>query len=322
MTLQTTKLFAILAFTITAHHACADDFPSRPVRILVPYAAGGPSDTGARLVAEPLSRQLGTSVFVENRGGAGGLVATEAFLRDPPDGYTILLGAIGPFAVMPAGKKVGYDIDKDFIPLGCIWLSAQVLVANPKLPAKSLRDFVTYAKANPGKVTIGSAGVGAVSHLTIELFKREAGIDITHVPFRSTGASLPNVVGGQIDAIVGDASVLAPQVEGGTLNALAVASSARAIALPSVPTMSEAGLPGVVSESWFGLVLATGTPAPIVARLQAALLAAQKDPAYLESLRKQKVGVGEPGPESFARLMRRDADKWRAVIQSAGITFD
>jgi tripartite-type tricarboxylate transporter receptor subunit TctC len=142
------------------------------------------------------------------------------------------------------------------------------------------------------------------------------------VPFRSTGASLPNVVGGQIDAIVGDASVLAPQVEGGTLNAMAVASSGRAIALPNVPTMREAGLPGVISESWFGLVLATGTPAPIVARLQAALLAAQKDPAYLESLRKQKASAGEPGAESFAALIRRDAEKWRTVIKAAGITFD
>jgi putative tricarboxylic transport membrane protein len=322
MTSLAGRLLAAFILAITAYHAWADDYPSRPVRILVPYAAGGPSDTGARLVAEPLARQLGTSVFVENRGGAGGLVGTEAFLRDPPDGYTILLGAIGPFAVMPAGKKVAYDVEKDFIPLGCIWFSAQVLVANPKLPAKSLGEFIAYAKANPGKVTIGSAGVGAVSHLTIELFRREAGIDITHVPFRSTGASLPNVVGGQIDAIVGDASVLAPQVEGGTLNAMAVASAARAIALPDVPTMREAGLPGVISESWFGLVLATGTPAPIVARLTGALAAAQKDPAYLESLRRQKASAGEGGAESFGALIRRDAEKWRTVIKAAGITFD
>jgi len=274
-------VLAALAVSVAACAAGAEEYPARPLRIIVPYAAGGPSDTAARLVSEPLSRQLGVSVVVENRGGAGGLVATEAYTREQPDGYTILLGAIGPFAVIPAGKHVSYDVEKDFVPLGCIWFSGQALVVNAKLPVKTLGDFIAYAKANPGKVTVGSAGIGAVSHLTLELLKREAGIDLVHVPFRSSGAALPNIIGGQVDGTIGDASVLAPQVDSGALRALAVASSTRAPALPAVPTMKEEGLPGVIAESWFGLVVSSQTPPAIVERLQAALAAAQKNYAYL-----------------------------------------
>jgi tripartite-type tricarboxylate transporter receptor subunit TctC len=302
--------------------ARTDDYPSHPVRIIVPYAAGGPSDTAARLVAEPLGKQLGTSVVIENRGGAGGLIATEAYLKDDADGYTILLGAIGPFAVIPAGKKVSYDVEKDFIPLGCIWFSGQALVTSPQMPAKNLAEFIAYAKANPGKVTIGSAGNGSMSHLTIELFKREAGIDIIHVPFRSTGASLPNAMGGQIDAIVGDASVLAAQIDGGLLKGMAVASQERAIALPNVPTMHESGLPGAVADSWFGLVVSAKMAPALVKKLQTALANAQRDPAYVQSLARQKASAGNLGPENFATLIRTDMKKWKPVIQDAGLKFE
>lgn len=314
-------ILAALVLGATIGAAASNDYPSRPVRILVPYAAGGSSDTAARLVADALGRQLGTSVYIENRGGAGGLIGTELFLKEPPDGYTILLGAIGPLTIIPAGKQVSYDAQKDFIPLGCIWLSAQVLVVNPKLPVKALSDFVDYAKANPEIATIGSAGVGAVSHLTIELLKREAGIRITHVPFRSTGAAMPDLLGGQVDGLVGDATLLAAHVASGKLKAMAVASPTRAIALPDIPTMSEAGLPGVRAESWFGLVVSKATPAPIAARLQSALAAAQRDPIYLDSLAKQNVSAGELGPDSFANRIRHDGERWRAIMSAADIKF-
>ncbi|HTK12422.1 MAG TPA: tripartite tricarboxylate transporter substrate binding protein [Xanthobacteraceae bacterium] len=313
-------LFGLATVALCPAHA-ADTFPSHTIRILVPYAAGGPSDTAARLVADPLGKQLGTTVYVDNRGGAGGLIGTEQFLKDEPDGYTILLGAIGPFAVIPAGKQVSYDVGRDFIPLGCIWFAGQAIVASPKMPAKTIGEFIAYAKANPGKVTIGSAGIGSMSHLTIELFKREAGIDIIHVPFRSTGASLPNVLGGQVDAIVGDASVLASQVSAGKLRALAVASSERTLALPDVPTLRESGLPKAVADSWFGLVVSSKTPAPVVKKLQDALAKAQRDPAYVQALAKQKASAGALGPEAFAKLIHDDAQKWRPVIQNAGLKF-
>ncbi len=199
------RLLAALAVAITFQAAVADEYPSRQVRIVVPYAAGGPSDTGARLIADPLSRQLGQPVFIENRGGGGGLNATEAFFNGEPDGYTILLGGIAPLTIIPAGKKVPYVATKDFIPLGTVWRSAQVLAIRANMGVKTMAEFVAYAKANPGKVTVGSAGVGTVSHLAVELLKSEAGIEVTHVPFRSTGGSLPNLVGGQIDGLFGDA---------------------------------------------------------------------------------------------------------------------
>jgi tripartite-type tricarboxylate transporter receptor subunit TctC len=310
---------AACALTLAATALPAQDFPSRTLRIVVPYAAGGPSDTGTRLAAEPLARELGKPVVVENRGGSGGLAATEAYFKAESDGYTILVGSIGPLTIIPAFKPVSYDVAKDVVPLSTVWRSAQVLAVRPSLGVKSVAEFVAYAKANPGKLTIGSAGVGAVTHLAIEVLKREAKIELVHVPFRSTSESLPQLIGGQIDALFGDGPIIAPQVHGGGIVALAVAGPARGRALPEVPTMAEAGFPGVESESWFGLVVSSKTPAPIIARLQSAVVTAQKDPTYLEKLAKQGASAGEPGPEAFARLIKQDAAKWGAIIKAAGI---
>jgi tripartite-type tricarboxylate transporter receptor subunit TctC len=315
-------LFATFVALAGIGAAVAEDYPSRPIRVLVPYAAGGPSDTGARFAAEALSRVLSKPVFIENRGGGGGLNATEAYLSLEPDGYTILVGAIGPFTIMPAAKHVSYDVEKDFIPLGTVWRSAQVLAVRKTLGVRSVADFVAYAKAHPGTVTIGSAGVGAVTHLAIELLKREAGIDVIHVPFRSTGETLPALIGGQIDALFGDAPIIAPQVNAGTIQALAVAAPQRAPALPEIATMGEAGFPGVIAESWYGYVLSAKTPPAIVKRLQDALAAAQNDPAYNENLARQGASAGEHGPAPFAQLIKTDAAKWRAIVTAAGIKLD
>jgi tripartite-type tricarboxylate transporter receptor subunit TctC len=297
----------------------ADDYPSRTLRIVVPYAAGGPSDTGTRLAAEPLARELGKPVVIENRGGSGGLNATEAYFKAEADGYTILLGAIGPLTIIPAFKPVAYDVEKDVVPLSTVWRSAQVLAVRPSLGIKTVAEFVAYARAHPNKLTIGSAGVGAVTHLAIEVLKREAKIDLIHVPFPSTSESLPLLMAGQIDALFGDGPIIAPQVHAGHIVALAVAGPARGRALPEVMTMAEAGFPGVESESWFGLVVSSKTPAPIIARLQSAVVAAQQDPAYLEKLAKQGASAGVPGPESFSALIKKDAAKWGAIIKAAGI---
>lgn len=312
-------LVVILAGAAAAH---ADDFPSRPLRVIVPYAAGGPSDTGSRLAAEALGRVLDKPVIVENRGGGGGLNATEAYLGIEPNGYTILVGSIGPFTIIPAAKKVSYDVEKDFVPLGTVWRSAQLLAARKTLGVTTVADFVAYAKQHPGKVTIGSAGVGAVTHLAIELFKREAGIDVIHVPFRSTGETMPALMGGQIDALFGDAPILAPQVHGGNIQALAVAAPTRAPALPEVPTMGEAGFPGVIAESWYGFVVSAKTPPTIIKRLQEALATAQRDPDYQQKLAKQGASAGDIGPEAYAKLIGTDAAKWRAIVTAAGIKLE
>lgn len=315
--LATCALALVAANSVTA--VTAQDFPSRPIRIIVPYAAGGPSDTGTRLVVEPLSRELGKPVVVENRGGGGGLNATDAYLSAEQDGHTILVGSIGPLTIIPALKPVPYNVERDVVPLATVWRSAQVLAVRKSLGVRTMAEFVAYAKANPNKVTIGSAGIGAVTHLAIELTKHEAGIDLVHVPFRSTSESLPQMLGGQIDALFGDGPIIAPQVRAENIVALAVAGPKRGLALPEVMTMAEAGYPGIETESWFGLVVSSKVPPPVVKRLQDAMLAAQKDPAYLESLAKQGASAGEPGPDSFAALIKKDAAKWRSIIRTAGI---
>ena len=316
---------ALLAATLAvagAGLARADEFPNRALRVVVPYAAGGPSDTGARFAAEALGRVLNESVIVENRGGGGGLNATEAYLGIKPDGYTILVGSIGPFTIIPAAKHVTYDVEKDFIPLGTVWRSAQLLAARKTLGVATVAEFVAYAKAHPGKVTIGSAGVGAVTHLAIELLKREAGVDVIHVPFRSTGQTMPALLGDQIDALFGDAPILAPQAHAGKIQALAVAAPKRAAALPEIPTMGEAGVPGVIAESWYGFVVSAKTPPAIVKRRQQALAAAQIDPSYQDKLARQGASAGDLGPEPYAALIRTDAAKWRAIVTAAGIRLE
>lgn len=315
-------LLVALASLAAMASAMADEFPSHAIRVIEPYAAGGPSDTGARLAAEALSRVLKQPVVVENRGGGGGLNATESYLSAEPDGYTILVGSIGPFTIIPAAKHVSYDVGKDFIPLGTVWRSALLLAVRKSLGINTVGEFVAYAKAHPGAATIGSAGVGSVTHLAIELLKREAGIDVIHVPFRSTGETMPALIGGQIDALFGDAPIVAPQVKGDKIAGLAVAARERSPALPDVPTMGEDGLPGVIAESWFGFVVSAKTPPAIVKRLQDALVTAQKDPEYQEKLARQGASAGERGPKAFAELIRTDAAKWRAIVTTAGIRLD
>jgi tripartite-type tricarboxylate transporter receptor subunit TctC len=312
-------LFAVLAQGV----ASAADYPTRPIRVLVPYGAGGPSDTGARLAAEPLSHELGQPVVIENQGGAGGLIATEAYTRDSkPDGYTILLGAIGPFAILPHAKHVSYDVQKDFVPLGLVYEAPLTLAISPKLGIKSLADFVAYCKAHPGKVTFGSAGVGAVTDLAIELFKHEAHVNVIHVPFRTSNQATPALMGGQIDAMFASTPSIAPQVRAGKVVGIAVAAAKRQASMPDVPTMAEGGLPDVVASSWFGFVVSSKVPEQIIKRLQGAMSAAQKDPAYLSILAKQGASYGEAGVEPYADLIKSDSKKWGTIIKEAGIKLE
>jgi tripartite-type tricarboxylate transporter receptor subunit TctC len=214
---------------------------------------------------------------------------------------------------------VSYDVEKDVVPLTTVWRSAQVLAVRPTLGVKTVAEFVAYAKANPNKLTIGSAGIGAVTHLAIEVLKREAKIEVIHVPFRSTSESMPQLIGGQIDALFGDGPIIAPQVHAGHIVALAVSGPVRGRALPEVPTMIEAGFPTIAAESWFGYVVSSKTPKPIVDRLLSAVATAQKDPDYQAKLAKQGASAGEPGPEALAKLIKNDSAKWGAIIKAAGI---
>ncbi|HZQ61127.1 MAG TPA: tripartite tricarboxylate transporter substrate binding protein, partial [Casimicrobiaceae bacterium] len=275
-----------IMLSVAAQALAADVYPSHAVKIIAPIAAGGPSDTAARLMAEALSRQLGQSVIVENRTGAGGVIGTEAALQAPADGYTLLLSIAATFSIIPATKKVNYDPLKDFVPLGQIWDGPQALVVRPDSKFKTLGDLVTFAKANPEKVSFGSAGQGTTTHLSIVLLSKEADVKLTHVPYRGTSQSLNDLLGGQIDAIFGDLSILAPRVQAGSLRALAVTSTKRSPLLPNVPTTAESGLPDVNTNNWYGLHVHAGTPQVVIDRLKTAVRAAQEDPAYQAALTK------------------------------------
>ena len=296
--------------------ATADDYPARPVTIIVPFTAGGPADTAARTFAEVLRHHLGQSLVAENRPAASGITGTEAVALGEADGYTLLLGGIAALALIPPVQKVRYDVQKDFAPLGLIWRSPQVFAVRPNLDVKTVADFVAYAKTNSGKVSIGSAGNGTVTHLAGELLKRESGIDLLHVPYRSTANSLTDLVGGHIDAIFGDVAILQPHVNSGSIRALAITSPDRSPLLPDVVTMTEAGFPGVRTEVWYGLLASARTPAPILDKLKAAVAATQSDPAFAQSLGKFGIRPSEPGAEPFAKFIRDETARWTPIVKS------
>jgi len=301
--------------------AAADDYPNQPIRFIVPFSAGGPTDTAGRLIAEPLRRLLGQPIIIENRPGASGVPGTEAVVTGKHDGYTLVVGGIAPIVLVPAVKKLRYDVDKDLVPLGLIWRSPQVFAVRASLPVTTLMDFVKYAKDHPNTLTVGSAGVGTVTHLANELFKSETGITFTHVPYRSTSNSVTDLIGGQIDAIFGDVAILTPQVQKGTIKALAITSEKRSPLLPDLKTTAEAGLPNVQTEVWFGLFAPSGTPEPILGRLKEAVRTAQLDPEYKKSLLKYGTELNSVGADQFSDFIGAENKRWTPVLKAAGVTF-
>jgi tripartite-type tricarboxylate transporter receptor subunit TctC len=310
---------AVAAATTAAH---AEDFPTRPVRVIVPFAAGGPTDVAARLTAEAMRAPLGQSIVIENRGGAGGATGTDAVVNAAPDGYTLLMGGAGPLTIIPSAKTLRYTVAKDLVPIAQVWRSPQVFAVNPGLGVKTVADLVAHAKKNPGKVTVGSAGIGTLPHLSIELFKREAGIDLVHVPYRGTGAALPNLIGGQIDAMFGDVSALSPTVNDGKLTGLAITSSQRSALLPGVPTMAEAGFPTVVAENWYGLLAPAGVPPAVIKRLEAAAQAALADPTFRAGVLKQGALTMESSGAQFAELIASETARWAPIVKAIELKVD
>ena len=312
---------AALALLLTAPAVLADDFPSQPVRFTVPFSAGGPTDVAARLIAEPLRKQLGQTIVIENRPGAAGVPGTESVIAGVQDGYNLVVGGIAPIVLVPAVKTVRYDVEKDFVPLGLIWRSPQVLAVRPSLEVKTVADLVAHAKNNPGKANFGSAGLGTVTHLAGELFKKEAGIDLVHVPYRSTSNSLTDLISGQIDVIFGDVAILAPHVQSGAVKALAITSKARSPVLPNLPTMAEAGLPNVQTEVWFGLFAPAKAPAAVLEKLKTAVKEAQNDPDYRAALAKHGTVIDDVGSEALGAFVASERARWTPILRATGITF-
>jgi tripartite-type tricarboxylate transporter receptor subunit TctC len=315
-----TSLSALLALVlaVTFGHAAADDYPSRPIRIIVPLAAGGSSDAAARLAAAALSRHINQSVIVENRAGGGGAVGTEAAAHADPDGYTLLLSNAAAFTVIPNSRKVNYDVEKDFVALGQILSAPQALVVDADSKFKSVRELVEYARANPDKISFGSAGIGTTTHLSIQLLQQDASISLVHVPYRATNLSVADVISHSIDAVFGDIATLVSLVNGGKLKALATTGDTRSPLLPDAPTMVELGYPKVRTVNWFGLHVSSGTPNDIQQRLKQAVEAMQTDPEFRAMLAKNATSTGTVGADAFDKMIHEERERLAPVIRALG----
>lgn len=298
--------------------AFADGWPQRPVKIFVPFAAGGNTDGIARLIAQYLGEKLGQPFFVENHVGASGAVAAELTARATPDGYTLMMAALPQIAILPALKKTDYDPVADFTPIIDVASNPFCLVANPQLEPKTLQDFVTYVKARPGKLAYASGGTGSVSHLTMVLLCQRAGLDMVHVPYQGGGPAIADVIGNQVPVYFGNLSEGLPYA-GRVLRALAVSGTKRATKLSAVPTVAECGYSGFRSETWNGLLAPAKTPASIVEVIAREAQNAVKDPTILQRFDSYGVEAIGSSPADFQRIIGEDIAQWKAAITTADI---
>jgi len=300
--------------------AAAAGYPAKPVRLVVPYAAGGSTDSTARLVAKALAERLGQPFVVENRAGAGGMIGQDIIAKAPADGYMLLFSAAGPLTVTPhAYAKLPYDAIGSFTPIKLVAQSPLVLVANPKTGLKTVHDLVDAARAQPGKLTYASFGNGSAAHLAGELFKSIEHVDIVHVPYKGSAPGLVDVISGQVDVMFDVLVSALPHVQGGALVPLAITLGKRSPLMPEVPTMQEAGVNGFEAGTWFGLLGPQGLPDEVVARLSQALDETMQTPEFQQAMIAQGAEVASGTPQSFARFFRAQYEKWGKVAQMAGI---
>jgi len=298
-------------------------YPERTVKLVVALPPGGPADTAARVFAPYFADYLGQNVVVENRTGASSVVGTESVVRAAPDGYTLLFGSSSSFAVNPAVMKhLRFDVQKELRLIGLISYTPHVLVVRSTLPVYTLAELIALAKAQPGKLTYGSSGAGGAIHLGSELFKREAGIDILHIPFRGGGAALVSLLSGDVDIFINDASTTMESVRAGRLRALGMTWPTRSPLLPEVPTLAELGLPRVISSSWCGLAAPTGTPDAVIERIGAAMRQVFASADYQARLQKLGLEQFTLDPAQSAAFIKAEFDRWAAVAKSANIQVD
>ena len=308
----------LLAALLFSHWACAQ-YPNKPVRMIVPFPAGGPADIFGRGLAHGMSEQLGQPVVIENIGGVGGVLGVDRALKSAPDGYTLGFNSGSTLSIAPYSfAKLPYDVKKDVGLITLVVRVPEVLVVHPSLPVNSLAEFVAYAKANPGKISYGSAGAGSITHLAMELLKAEAKVDMVHVPYKGAAPAVNDLLGGQVVAGIFDVPVLLGHVRSGKLKALAVTSATRAPTLPEVPTTGEGKLPNVTSDNWYGLIVPAATPADVQKKLHAAAVAALKSEALREQYAKVG-GIAAPGsPQDYAAFLADEQAKWSKVVAAIG----
>lgn len=313
-------VYGVLLCCAAVAGAAADTYPSRPVRFIVPYPAGGATDILARALAQKLSESLGQQVIVDNRAGAGGVIGTELIAKSAPDGYTIGLAHAGPMAINPSLlKKLPYKTPADFSPISLMGLQENVVVVHPSLPVHSIRQLIALARARPGEVILGSGGTGTGSHLAGAMFMSMAHIKMLHVPYKGNAPAVVALLAGETQVMFPTILTAKPHVEAGRLRALAVTTAKRVAAMPDLPTVSEAGVPGYESSIWFGVMGPAGLPADIVARLNAAVGKVLNTPAFKTSFVNQGLDIETSSPEDFARLIASEKVKWAKVVKEAGI---
>jgi tripartite-type tricarboxylate transporter receptor subunit TctC len=302
--------------------AAAQDYPSRPVRIVVPFAPGAGNDLLGRLVATELTKRMNAQVYVENKPGAASQIGTDLVAKSPADGYTLLWTASDGLSGLPAVKaSIPYKIPDDFIFIAALTRMQFVLALNPKVPVHSLQELIAYAKANPGKLNYGSAGVGSIPHMGLALFATAAGIDLVHVPFAGLGPALNAVMAGTVEMSLTTPPFAKPQVEGGTIRVLAITGAARDAALPNTPTLQESGLP-VNVQVVFGLLAPAGLPEPILARIRKEMEEVAKDPAVVERLTTLGYPVGFMAGDAYRAFILKDLEQWRSVARAANIKIE
>ena len=320
MSIPRKLLCAAVVLGLSASTAQAQNYPARPITLVIPFAPGGSTSIVGRGVAEKMGELLGEKIIIDNRAGAGGTVGTRAVAKADPDGYTLVLGYTGTLAIGPSlYKNVGYDPRKDFAPIGMIGNAPNSLVVNPSFPAKTLAELIAYAKANPGKVNFGSAGAGTASHITGEYFARSAGITLVHIPYKGTGPVLTDLLGGHIPMAVAPIPASHSNVAAGKLRALAVTSTTRSSLLPDVPTVAESGIAGFDASLYYGLAAPAGTPRPIIDKLNKALRDALASDEVKRQLGNDGTEITPGTPEDYGAFIDKDEKKWAQLVKASGV---
>ena len=313
-------LIALFAAALAVSDAAAQQYPSRPIRLIVPFTPGGTTDIVARVVGNRLAESLGVQVVIENRPGAAGSIGAEVAARSKPDGYTLFMGHIGTLAVNPAlYAKLPYDPLRDFAPISMVTMVPSMLVVHPSLPVKSMKELMAFAKSHPGALTYGSTGAGGTPYLAVEYFKVMAKLDIVEVPYKGAAPMTTELISGEISLTITGIPALLPHVKSGRLRALAVSSAKRSAAVPELPTMGEAGLRGYEATAWYGIVAPAGTAREILVKLNAEVISSLKHPDVGNRLKSEGAEPGGSTPNEFAAFIKTETARWAEVIKTTGV---
>ena len=314
---------ALIAAAVLTAPAFAQTYPAKPIRLVVHFPAGGPTDLVARTVGQKLTEAWGQQVIVDNRPGAGGVVGVENVVRAAPDGYTLLFATGGSMSIAPAmGSKLPYNVFTDLAPIGLLVINPQILVLHPSVPANSVRDLIKLAKSKPGQINYASVGPGSPNHLGMEMLKSMTGIDLVHIPYKGTAPAVTDLLGGQVSLMFNSMPSVLPYVRAGRLKGIAVGSPKRSPAAPDIPTVAEAGVPGFQYVTWYGLFAPAATPKDIIAKLNAEVVRALQDKEVAQRLLREGAEPAPGTPDALAKYMRAEYEQWKKTISPAKLKLE